>query len=122
MKTKRIIVATVSGLIFGFVCFGIASAGPHRLPWPVAAQIIASRTLIGFAIGISGVLFAHWTLHGLIMGLLFSLPLAFSGLLAPENPELSKAEMFIWTIVLGMIYGLLIEVITSALFKLRIHN
>jgi hypothetical protein len=42
--------------------------------------------------------------------------------MAPENPELSKAGMFIWTIFLGMIYGLLIEVITSALFKLRIQN
>ena len=46
------------------------------------------------------------------MGLLFSLPLAFSGLMAPDNPELTKTAMWVWTVVLGMIYGLLIGFIT----------
>ena len=53
------------------------------------------------------------------MGLLFSVPLAFSGLMAPECPEFSKTSMFVWTVGLGMVYGLLIEVITSLLFKAR---
>ena len=121
-KRKRIIIATLSGVIFGFVCFGLASIGPTKLPWPVILQIIASRTLIGFAIGISCLSLVHWSLHGLIMGLVFSFPLAFSGLLAPENPELSKVSMFIWTIILGMIYGLLIEIITSLFFKAKIQS
>ena len=89
------------------------------IKWPVAVQIITSRTLIGFAIGISVLSVGHWAIHGLLMGLIFSLPLAFSGLMAPDNPEYSKAVMWVWTVVLGMIYGLLIEVITSALFKAR---
>jgi hypothetical protein len=55
----------------------------------------------------------------MLMGFLFSMPLAFSGLMAPENPEFSKASMFVWTVVLGMIYGLLIEVITSVVFKAK---
>ena len=121
-KTKRIIIATLSGVLFGLVCFGLASSGPVELPWPVALQIIVSRTLIGFAIGISCFSLGHWSLHGLIMGMIFSLPLAFSGLMAPENPEFSKVSMFIWTIIFGMIYGLLIEVITSLFFKAKIQN
>jgi hypothetical protein len=56
------------------------------------------------------------------MGLIFSIPLAFSGLMAPANPEYSKTSMFIWTIVLGMVYGLLIELITSLLFKTKIQE
>ena len=40
-------------------------------------------------------------------------------LLAPENPDFSLSMMFISTIVMGMIYGLLIEVITSVLFKAK---
>ena len=56
------------------------------------------------------------------MGALFSLPLAFSGLLAPDNPEFRKSGMFVMTIVMGMIYGLLIEVITSLLFKAKIQK
>jgi transposase len=59
------------------------------------------------------------SLHGLLMGLLFSLPLAFSGLMAPENPDFGKGAMLASTIVMGMIYGLLTEVVTSAVFKAR---
>ena len=121
-KTKRIIIASLSGVFFGIVCFGIASSGPDKLVWPVALQIIASRTLIGCAIGISCLSLGHWSVHGLIMGMIFSFPLAFSGLMAPENPEFSKVSMFIWTIILGMIYGLLIEVITSLFFKTKIQS
>ena len=121
-KAKRIIIATLSGVLFGFVCFGFASSGPGELALPVIIQIITSRTLIGFAIGISCFSLKHWSLHGSIMGMIFSIPLAFSGLMAPDNPEFSKASMFIWTIVLGMIYGLLIEVITSLLFKARMQR
>jgi hypothetical protein len=116
---KRTIVATISGVIFGFVCLGLAASSPGALLWPVAVQIITSRTLIGLAIGISSLSIGHWAIHGLLMGMLFSLPLAFSGLMAPDNPEFSKTAMWVWTVVLGMIYGLLIEVITSVLFKAR---
>jgi hypothetical protein len=118
-KTKRITVATLSGVLFGFVCYGFASMGSGELSWPVAVQLIASRTLIGFAIGISCLSIVHWSVHGLLMGLIFSIPLAFSRLMAPASPDYSITEMFIWTLVLGMVYGLLIEVITSAIFKAK---
>lgn len=121
-KTKRIIIASLSGLLFGFVCLGFASSGSGKLPCPVILQIIVSRTLIGFAIGISCLSLGHWSIHGLIIGMIFSFPLAFSGLMAPENPEFSKVSMFLWTIILGMIYGLLIEVITSLFFKAKIQS
>ena len=120
-KTKRIVVATLSGLLFGFICVGLSSISPaaEALAWPIAVQLILSRTLIGFAIGISCIALKHWAFHGIIMGLIFSLPLAFSGLMAPENLEYSKAGMFIATLILGMIYGLLIEVITTVVFKAK---
>jgi hypothetical protein len=121
-KAKRVTIATLSGVLFGFVCYGLASMGSEELAWPVAVQIIASRTLIGFAIGISCLTVVHWSLHGLLMGLVFSIPLAFSGLMAPASPDYSTTEMFIWTIVLGMVYGLLIEVITSAIFRQRLKT
>jgi len=116
---KRLIVATISGIVFGFVCFGLASGGSAPLPWPAAMQIILSRTLIGFAIGISALSLGHWAVHGLVMGFIFSLPLALSGLMAPETEAFSKTAMWFWTVILGMVYGLLIEVITSVLFKAR---
>lgn len=122
MRAKRVIVATLSGVLFGFVCLGIASSSPGALAWPVAAQIVVSRTLIGFAIGISCLSLRHWAIHGIAMGFIFSLPLAFSGLMAPESPEYSAAGMFLWTVILGMIYGLLIEVITSVVFKAKYQS
>lgn len=106
-KAKRIIIATLCGVIFGFVCISFASKGGNALPYPIFWQILLSRTLIGFAIGISSLKF-HWTLHGLLMGLFFSLPLAFSGLMAPENPEFKPIMMFVSTVVMGMIYGFLL--------------
>ncbi|MCK5168891.1 MAG: hypothetical protein KAQ75_03350, partial [Bacteroidales bacterium] len=108
-KTKRIIVATLAGILFGFACLGLASSGGSEIPCPVKLQILFSRTLIGFAIGISGLKF-HWTYHGLLMGLIFSLPIAFSGLIAPED---DLVWMFGATVIMGMIYGFLIELITS---------
>ncbi|MFH1681582.1 MAG: hypothetical protein ABIH26_13195 [Candidatus Eisenbacteria bacterium] len=117
---KRILVATLSGVLFGLVCLGLASSGSGGLATPIIFQIIASRTLIGVAIGISGLACMRWWFHGLLMGFLFSIPLAFSGLMAPESPEYSKAGMFFGTIVLGMVYGLLIELITSVIFKAKI--
>jgi len=120
MQTKkRLIIATLSGVLFGFVCYGFATGGSEKLALPIVFQIITSRTLIGIAIGISSVSLKHWSIHGLVMGTIFSLPLAFSGLMAPENPEFSQTGLFISTIVIGMIYGLLIEVITSVLFKAK---
>jgi hypothetical protein len=122
INKKRLTIATLGGLACGFICFGLASGGPGELPLPVALQIIASRTLIGFTIGVSLLKLAHWSVHGIVMGLLISLPLAFSGLMAPENPEFSKTSMFAWTIVLGMIYGFLIELVTSVLFKAKMEH
>ncbi|MDY6845180.1 MAG: hypothetical protein SVW57_13965, partial [Thermodesulfobacteriota bacterium] len=121
-KAKRIIIATLLGVFFGFVCFGLASSGPGELPCPVAVQIIVSRSLIGFVIGISCLSMVHWSIHGLILGMIFSFPLAFSGLMAPEHPDFTKSSMFVWTVLLGMIYGLLIELITSLFFKARIQS
>jgi hypothetical protein len=120
-KAKRITVATLWGVLFGFVCFGIASSS-GKLAWPVVFQLITSRTLIGFAIGISCISVVHWSINGVMMGMIFSFPLAFSGLMAPETLQFSKASMFIWTIILGMIYGLIIEVITSVVFKAKAED
>jgi hypothetical protein len=121
-NAKRLTIATLSGILSGLVCYGLASSSPGVVPGPVVWQIITSRALTGFGIGISRVRMGHWAIHGLVLGLLFSLPLAFSGLMAPDSPEFSKTSMFIWTVVLGMIYGFLIELITSVLLKARIEG
>lgn len=113
---KRIIIATLMGMISGGICVFFAY-NQGQVPKEVIMQIFVSRSLIGFAIGISVLKFFHWSLHGLLMGLIFSIPLAISGLMAPENPDITRTVLFVSTIVMGMIYGLLIEIVTSLLFK-----
>jgi len=116
---KRFVISTLFGLIFGFVCYGFASSGQVPVPTLLAVNIILGRTLIGVAIGISRFPLRHWALHGIVMGLVFSIPAAFGAILGPENPEFTHTSMFVATIVMGMIYGFLIELITSVLFKAK---
>lgn len=119
MKTKRLIISTLLGLAMGFVCYGFASSDGNAIPLILALNIILGRMLIGVAIGISRFKIVHWSLHGLVMGLIFSLPAGFGAMLAPENPEFPPVMMFTATVVMGMIYGVLIELITTVLFKAR---
>jgi len=119
MKAKRLIIATILGVIAGLVCNAMASSNGNTIPLVLSLNIILGRTLIGFGIGISRFKMKHWTLHGLILGFAFSLPAAFGAMLAPENPDFSHQSMFIATIVMGMIYGLLIELVTTVVFKLK---
>jgi len=119
MKIKRLIITTILGAIFGLACFWMASSGQNETSPILAASIILSRTLIGFAIGISRFSFKHWSLHGIIMGLLFSLPAGFGAMLGPEVPGFGHTALFISTVVIGMVYGFLIELITSVVFKAK---
>jgi hypothetical protein len=106
---KRIIIATIFGFLCGVVCMAFNGA----VPLAVKMQILASRTLIGFAIGISG-LKMKWWLHGLLIGLIFSVPLGFSSVFASA---LSPYLLFSITVLLGMVYGLIIELFTTVIFK-----
>ena len=119
MKTRRLIIATLLGVVFGFVCYGFASSGGNEIPTILVVNIILGRTLIGVAIGISRFSLKHWSLHGSIMGLIFGLPAAFGAMLGSENPEYSHTMLFVLTFVMGIVYGFLIELITSVLFKAK---
>jgi len=110
---KRFLIATLFGLIFGFVCWGLSSSGGPT-PWYLAVSIILSRMLIGFVIGVS-VLKLGWWLHGIFMGLIFSLPMAFYGFYVPGR----EWFVFSWSIIMGVVYGFLIELFTTVVFKAK---
>ncbi len=116
---KRLIVATLSGLLFGFVCFGFACSGGNEIAQWLGITIISGRTLMGFGIGISRFPMKHWAIHGLVMGFLFSLPAAFGAMMGSDNPEMSALMIAISTVVMGLIYGFLIELITTVFFKAK---
>ena len=120
---KRLLIATISGLLFGFVCFGFASQGKDDFNSWLAISIILSRTLIGFTIGISRFPMKHWAVHGIVMGFIVSLPFAFSAGMAPESETGMSGQMiFLSSLIMGMIYGFLIELITTVFFKAKMPD
>ena len=111
---KRITIATVFGLICGVICMALASFNAP-LPAAIQIQMIANRALIGFAIGISA-LKMEWWLHGPLMGFIFGLPLAFSSMQASGYTPI---WMFSLTLLLGIIYGFIIEIFTTVVLKAK---
>lgn len=108
LKTKRVMIATISGFIFGLVCMYMASSGPDPVDNITKLIIVFSRGLMGFTIGISAIR-SSWWLHGIIIGLIGSIPMVF--------PVMDQTAIAVGTLLMGVIYGLLIELITTKIFK-----
>ena len=113
LSAKRVIIATICGLVFGFVCLGFAMSDPNSantLSTSIKLNIVLSRTLLGFMLGISA-LRLNWWLHGIVLGFISSIPMAVA--------VMDRPDIMIGTFVMGMIYGVLIELITTILFKAK---
>lgn len=108
-NTKRIVIASVLGLVCGGTGWAFANfAMGYTLGLSYNLHIILSNVLLGFVIGIS-LLRWHWALHGLVLGGIFGLK---NGLVA-----LGTEGVFIPPLVFGFVYGFLIELITTVVFK-----
>jgi len=113
LTAKRVIIATICGFVFGLVCMYLATSNPEaadQLTTGIKWSIVFSRTLLGFAIGISA-LSITWWLNGIVIGVVASIPSAFA--------VMHDMTIFIGTIVMGIIYGVLTEVITTVIFKAK---
>jgi hypothetical protein len=114
MQVKRLVVSTVFGVVAGIICY---LGGKYGLKDDISTAmffyILLNRALIGFVIGISA-LRMHWTLHGLLIGLLAGLPFTAGCLLEANNLETAIVAS-----ILGALYGLMIEFFTSVVFGAR---
>lgn len=109
LTTKRVLIATVCGFVFGLVCMFLASSNPDEpITTPTKWTIIFSRTLMGFTIGVSAIRLKWW-LHGIVIGFIGSIPMAF--------PVMDRPAIMVGTLALGIVYGFFTELITSILFK-----
>lgn len=116
MTYKRLYIACLMGVLAGVICCWMSSsAGPMSLK--LLANIFTGRLLIGFVIGISAWKMAWW-LHGIVIGLIVSIPAGFGAMMG-ATPEFGKYELLVWTIMMGIIYGFVIELVTSVVFKAR---
>lgn len=112
--TKRIIIATLTGVLMGVVCwqagvmFGLIE-DPTNLR---IANIIGHRALMGFAIGISA-LRMNWAAHGIIVGSIVGALF----ILYDAQMGMPTAVLFGMLIPGNAAYGLIIEFVTTKLFR-----
>lgn len=109
---KRLVLCTLLGLVFGVVCWGLISAKDPLVSTSAALAVILGRTVMGFGLGISR-LRVRWWLHALVLGVVFSLPLAAFFV---EAPRMGIGIAFS-IVVLGAVYALVIELVATLVFK-----
>ncbi|MFQ6003509.1 MAG: hypothetical protein ACE5KJ_07155 [Candidatus Zixiibacteriota bacterium] len=110
MRGLRVLVTTILGFIFGIICWLFASSGEPEISPAISWSIILNRALLGFVIGIS-VWKINYILHGIILGFVVSIPMAISSL------DVKGFKIFLGTLIMGLIYGFLIELITHFVVK-----
>jgi hypothetical protein len=110
MNAWKVILATVLGFVCGIVCLLLAKSGGNSVPIAMAWAIILNRTLIGFVIGISAWRI-HFIAHGLLIGVFVSLSPALAAL-----PTMGY-NIFLGTLIMGAVYGLIINFVISLVFQ-----
>ncbi len=115
MTAKRLILATIFGTIAGVICgWASMSSVAEEIRSMVFVSSLLNRMFIGFLIGISAWK-VHWALHGTVLGLVGSLPLAVPLLWNQD----AGFEAFIMIAIAGIVWGFLIELLTSVVFKAK---
>ena len=113
-KVKRVIITVVLGLIFGCVSWVVCNyAMGHRQPLSINLMMIITNGLLGFCIGISSLRW-HWAVHGIVLGGLFGIIMGLAAL--------AQGSEFIWPLIFGLVYGVLIELIATVAFKAGIAS
>ncbi len=119
MLTKRVIIATLLGVVCGILCY---VGGRYILEVPGNytllhfINVMINRTLIGFVIGISA-LNMKWHTHGIIIGSIAGLPFLLHEWLIGMGPMILIAICFA-----SGLFGIMIEFFTSRIFKLPVNS
>ena len=108
----RIAAATILGAVAGIVCWQLGkSSGKITFDTAMTLGVIANRTLLGFIIGISGLKGLNYLLHGVIIGLIATIPMSIYPLAGGDWSSFLLLE------VAGAVYGLVIELVVTKLLK-----
>ncbi len=109
---KRILIATLFGLIMGGVCATLTFKG-GLLPFTVTTLIwiLLNRAVMGFAIGVSG-LRLHWAWNGILVGIAVGSVFSYFLFMKVGPVALPLINFFA-----NGIFGLIIEFFTTVVFK-----
>ncbi len=104
---KRLGLTTLLGVVAGILCWTGGVKSGIVFTGGMAAGTILNRAYIGFVIGVSALPW-NYLVHGAVIGILGSLPLAaFS----------PNVRGFVMLTLFGALWGLLIELIATKLLK-----
>jgi hypothetical protein len=109
---KRIVIATLFGLVAGAICASGAFYG-HMLKFSVVTLVfvLLNRAVMGFAIGVSG-LKLRWAWNGVFMGI--AVGSIFSCYMFMN---MGAGPMPVVNFFVNGIFGLMIEFFTTVVFK-----
>ncbi len=112
VNNKRVLLATLFGVISGLLCYLGARIIGIEMGLDDFMMILLHRTLLGFVIGIS-VLRWNWMLHGILLGLIIGIP-------NPHFFEMLHGDLSCGLyFFMGAVWGFLIELFTSIVFKAK---
>ena len=110
MNIKRMVVCTIGGIIAAAICIsGMMAGGRVELTPVIIATGIGNRILIGFVIGIS-----NWRINYLLHGAIIGFLVTFSSSVGLLFTSIQGFAMYT---VAGVIYGALIELFATKVFK-----
>jgi hypothetical protein len=103
MNVKRLVIATILGILCGLFCmYGAMTKFPGEFDTLALIGIVYNRALIGIVIGIADNIDLHPALRGAIIGVVVSMAMAIFDAA--------------WIVVgFGLVYGVLIDVVTTKL-------
>lgn len=103
MNVKRLVIATILGILCGLFCmYGAMTKFPGEFDTLALIGIVYNRALIGIVIGTSDNIDLHPALRGAVIGVVVSMAMAIFDAA--------------WIVVgFGLVYGILIDVVTSKL-------
>jgi hypothetical protein len=109
---KRIVVATLFGLVAGAICASGAFYG-HLLKFSVVTLlfILLNRAVMGLAIGISG-LKLRWAWNGIFVGIAVGSIFSYFMFMTNGPGPLPVVNFFV-----NGLFGLMIEFFTTVVFK-----
>ena len=113
---KRIVIATLFGVVAGAICATLTAAGHLLTLTPVlTVWILLNRAVMGFAIGTSA-LKLHWAWNGIVMGLVVGSIFSYFLFMTPGTGMLPVV-----TPIGNALFGLMIEFFTTVVFKQPAH-
>ena len=113
LNGKRLAITTVLGIIAGFLSLWYLRVAYGMMPMAEEVMVILSWSVLGVAIGLSAWKL-NWAGHGILMGIIFSLPQSFA--FAWNG---AGARGFWGWLFTGLVVGFLIELITVPILHAR---